>query len=101
MLPVIGPMIDGWLDEVEVQYQALEECRPTPHVLDDYTVGRVVEVYSAQRDDVPLFQEQLRRWGALSLTEAEREEVDRLSAQMLRVKDKIAAILTLAGSLAA
>ena len=101
MLPVIGPMIDGWLDEVEVQYRHLRESRPTPHVLDDYTVGRVVEVYSAQRDDVPLFQEQLRRWGALSLTEAEREEVDRLSAPMLRVKDRIAAILTLAGSLAA
>jgi hypothetical protein len=99
MLPVIGSMIDGWLGDVEVQYQTLEECRPTPHVLDDYTVRRVVEVYSVKRDDVPLFQEQLRRWSALSLTEADRREVDRLSAQMLRVKDRIAAILTLAGEL--
>jgi hypothetical protein len=55
--------------------------------------------YSVQRDDVPLFEEQLCRWRALSLTPREREEVDRLSAQMLRVQDKIAAILTLAGEL--
>ncbi len=56
MLPVIGPMIDGWLSDAEVQYQTLEECRPTPLVLDDYMVGRVVEVYSAQRDDVRYFR---------------------------------------------
>jgi hypothetical protein len=39
-------MIDNWLDDVQVQYQTLEECRPTLHVLDDYTEGRVFEVYS-------------------------------------------------------
>jgi hypothetical protein len=99
MLPVIGSMIDGWLDDVEVQYQTLEECRPTPHILDGYTVRRVVEVYSAQHNDVPLFEEQLRRWRALSLTPTEREEVDRLAAQMLKLKNKIGAILTLAGEL--
>ena len=62
MLLVIGSMIDGWLDDVDTQFQALAKCRPTPHLLDDYTVGRVVEVYSVQRNDVPLFEEQLRRW---------------------------------------
>jgi hypothetical protein len=99
MLPVIGSMIDCWLDDVEVQYQTLEECRPRPHLLDDYAVERVTEVYSVQQGDVPLYEEQLRRWSALSLTPTEREEVDRLSMQMLRVKDKIAAILDLAGEL--
>jgi DNA-binding CsgD family transcriptional regulator len=84
---------------VDTQYHTLEECRPTPHVLDDYRVGRVVEVYSVQRDDVPLYGEQLRRWRALSLTPTEREEVDRLSAQILRISVKIAAILELAGKL--
>lgn len=99
MLPVIGSMIDNWLGDVNIQYETLEQCRATPHVLDDHTVGRVVEVYSVQRDDVPLFEEQLRRWKALSLTGAEREEVERLSAQMLRVRDRIAAVLGLAGEL--
>jgi hypothetical protein len=92
-------MIDNWLADVEIQYQTLEECRPTPHVLDDHTVERVVEVYSVQRDDVSLYEEQLRRWSALSLTPIERDEVDRLAMQILRVKDKIAAILALAGKL--
>jgi hypothetical protein len=99
MLPAIGSMIDNWLDDVQVQYQTLEECRPTPHVLDDDTVGRVFEVYSVQRDDVALFEEQLRRWSGEGLSSAERAEVNRLSLQMLKVKDKIAAILTLAGEL--
>jgi hypothetical protein len=99
MLPVIGSMIDNWLDDVEIQYQTLEECRPKPHVLDDYTVERVIEVYSVQRDDFPLYEEQLRRWRALSLTTPEREEVDRLAMQILRVKERIGAILALAGEL--
>jgi hypothetical protein len=99
MLPVIGSMIDSWLHDVNIQYETLEQCRPTPHVLDDYTVGRVLEVYSVQRDDVPLFEEQLRRWRGMSLMRAEREEVERLSAQMLRVRDRIATILTMAGEL--
>ena len=48
-----------------------------------------------------LYEEQLRRWSALSLTPPEREEVDRLSVQILRVKNRIAAILALAGEVRA
>src|ERR1700683_2645885 len=77
----------------------LRSAGPTPHMLDDYTVVRVFEVYSVQRDAVALFEEQLRRWSGESLNPAERAEVNRLSLQMLKVKDKIAAILTLAGEL--
>jgi hypothetical protein len=61
---VIGSLIDGWLRDVEEQYQALEKCRQTPHVLDDYTVGRAIEVYSVQYDGVSVFEEELRRWTA-------------------------------------
>ena len=44
-LPLLGSMIDGLLDEVEQQYANLLACRPRPHVLDNYTVGRVIKVY--------------------------------------------------------
>jgi hypothetical protein len=32
-----------------------------PHVFDDYTVGRVFEVFGRQKDDLWLFEEQLAR----------------------------------------
>jgi len=38
-------MIDGALAETQEQYQTLLEARPRPHVLDDYTVGRVTKVF--------------------------------------------------------
>ena len=42
-LPLIGSMIDGMLQDAEEHYQTLLQASPKPHVLDDYTVGRVFE----------------------------------------------------------
>jgi len=39
--------------------QDAEEHAPKPHVLDDYTGGRVFEVFGRQKDDLWLFEEQL------------------------------------------
>ncbi len=47
-LPVIAYAIDGMLESAEEQYSTLEDARPRPHMLDDYTVSRVVEVYTEQ-----------------------------------------------------
>ena len=54
-LPLIATLIDGLLEEAEQQYENLQSCRPQPHVLDDYTVGRVIKVYTEQADDVGLY----------------------------------------------
>jgi hypothetical protein len=40
-LPMIGEAIDGMLESAEVVVQSLEQARPRPHVLDDYTIDRV------------------------------------------------------------
>jgi hypothetical protein len=98
-LRLIGSMIDGLLDEVEKHYANLQACRLKPHVLDNDTVGRVIEVYSAQADDVWLFETQLSRWRNLNLTSAQREEVDRLAAQVPTIRERITAILALAEEL--
>jgi hypothetical protein len=34
------------LQEAEEHYQTLQKARPRPHVLDDETVRRVIEVFS-------------------------------------------------------
>ena len=98
-LPLIASLIDGLLDEAEQQYENLQSCRPQPHVLDDYTVGRVIKVYTEQADDVGLYAEQLSRWNRLTLTPPQRQEVDRLSEQLPRIRERISAIVALAAEL--
>jgi hypothetical protein len=96
---LIAHHIDGMLEAAEEQYETLQLARPKPHVLDDFTVGRVIEVFTVQRDDVWLFDEQLRRWQAGQRTAAQGKEVERLVSQMKRLREVITAILALADEL--
>ena len=68
-------------------------------MLDDYTVGRVIKVYTEQAGDVGLYAEQLSRWNSLNLTPSQRQEVARLSEQIPRIRERISAILALADEL--
>jgi len=63
--------------------------------LDDYTVSHVIEVYTEQRDDLWLYEEQLRRWSAQTLTADQRREVERLTDQLGRLRAVIDTILAL------
>jgi len=96
---LVGTMIDGMLENAREQYATLLEARPKPHVLDDYTVGRLVEVYTAQRDDLWLWDEQLRRWSEASLNRLRRREVERLQGQMVALRAVVGDILALADEL--
>jgi hypothetical protein len=98
-LPFIAWAIDGMLESAEENYANLQPARKRPSMLDDYTVGRVIEVYTTQRDDLWLYDEQLKRWAALSLTAARRQEVTRLTAQMKRLHEVLTTILALADEL--
>src|SRR5260221_13200483 len=81
-LPLIATHIDGMLESASEQYETLQLAKPKPFVLDDYTVGRVIEVFTTQQGDLWLFDEQLRRWGCGNLTTAQRQDVERLAGQM-------------------
>ncbi len=98
-LPLIGSMIDGMLQDAEEHYQTLLQASPKPHVLDDYTVGRVFEVFGSQKDDLWLFEEQLARWKMDKLSVGQRHEVDRLTEQVGRCRTVIDSILSLAQQL--
>jgi hypothetical protein len=89
------------LADATEHYETLQEAQPKPYVLDDHTIGRVIEVFTVQQNDLWLFDEQLRRWQAEKekLTSAQRTEVQRLADQMLRVHEVITAILGLADEL--
>ena len=98
-LPLIGSMIDGMLQDAEEHYQTLLQASPKPHVLDDYTVGRVFEVFGSQKNDLWLFEEQLARWKMDKLSVGQRHEVDRLTEQVGRCRTVIDSILSLAEEL--
>ena len=98
-LPFIAWAIDGMLESAEENYTNLQPARKRPSMLDDYTVGRVIEVYSQQQSGLWLYDEQLNRWGTEALTTTQRQEVARLTTQMQRLHEVLAAILALADEL--
>ncbi len=100
-LPLVASMIDGALADSQEHYQTLLEARPRPHVLDDYTVGRVTKVFGDQRQDVARYAEQLARWANEPLTTAQRDEVARLKGQVKKLGEVTAAILSLTQELKA
>lgn len=65
---MIAEHIDGMLEADIEQYQTLLGAKPKPYVLDDYTVNRVITAFTTQEKDFWLFEEQLKRWQAGTLT---------------------------------
>ena len=100
-LPLIVSMVDGMLEAAAEQYQTLQAVRSKPHVLDDATVARVIQVYTTQRDDLWLFAEQARRWAGEPVTPAQHQEIQRLISQVARLRTLLDAILALADALQA
>ncbi len=98
-LPMIAAHIDGMLQADREQYETLLEAKPKPHVLDDYTVNRVIAAFTTQRNDFGLFDEQLQRWQAGPLTDDQRREVERLVEQMRLLRENTEKVLTLAAEL--
>ena len=98
-LPVIATAIDDMLGMAEEQYGNLQKARARPHVLDHYIVGRVIEVFTTQANDLWLYEEQLARWQKIDLTAPQRQEVERLGGQLSQLREVIAAILALAEEL--
>lgn len=98
-LSLIAKHIDGMLEVATENYETLQEARPKPHVLDDETVNRVLDVFTTQQNDLWLFDEQLRRWKAGQLTNLQRKEIERLERQMAKLRQVITDILHLADEL--
>ena len=78
-LPMLGEAIDGMLESAEDVPQSLEQARSRPHVLDDYTLGRVREAHGTQLNDLWWYTERLARWHRASPTPAQQQELARLT----------------------
>ena len=98
-LPELAPMVDGMLESAEDVSQSLQQAEDRPHVMDEYTVGRVREVHSTQLNDLWLYEEQLARWSTADPTLAQRQEIDRLTHQLDRLRSVLTLTLALADAL--
>ena len=78
MLAVIAGMTDEGLRDAREQYATLLEVRPKPYVLDDATIARLKRVTAESVGWCEVYEQQLQRWRAGPLTEAQAREVDRL-----------------------
>jgi hypothetical protein len=99
-LSLIANMIDGQLEESQEQYTTLLETQKKPHVLDEYTVHRVIQVYTDQLEFLPIYIKQLEKWKTeVSLTLTQQNEIKRLQEQVTQWKQVLTDILNLANKL--
>ncbi len=99
LLPTLATHIHGMLEADVEQYEPLKRARGKPHVLDDFTVNRIKQVFTTPRNDFWLFEEQLSRWQSGQLTDEQRAEVTRLDAQMRRLRENNTRVLDLVNEL--
>ena len=98
-LPMISEAIDGMLDSAEDVIRSLEQARPRPHILDDYTIGRVREAHGTQLNVLWWYTEQLVRWQQASPTPAQTRKLTRLGGQLEALRRTLTASLALAKEL--
>lgn len=95
-LPSIAEMIDGMLESAKEVHASLEQARSQPHVMDDYTINRVREVHGKQLEDLWLYEEQLSRWQKKSLSDTQRQEIERLTNQLTSLRQILTSCVALA-----
>ncbi|WP_414620812.1 hypothetical protein [Calothrix sp. CCY 0018] len=98
-LPLIAQMIDGELTDTQSQYQNLQPAVARPHVLDDYTVRRLIKVFGERQEFFGIYAEQLSRWKALNLNGKQKQEVERIEKQLEKLIEVNVQIVTLANQL--
>ena len=98
-LPSLGEMIDGMLESAEEVRSSLQQARAKPHVMDDYTIGRIRKVHGAQLDDLWLYEEQLSRWRQASPTPEQTREIERLTRQLTGLRGALTDCLALAAEM--
>ena len=97
------PIYMGLLREVyasnKEQYDNLSKARHKPHVLDNYTMQRVIKTYSDQKKEVWIWESQIKRWAQLSLNLLQKEIIEGLQDNLEEIKKLNSKILALASEL--
>ena len=87
------------VQNAQEQIESLKQAIPKPYVLDDYTVNRVLEVFTEQKDMIWLHDRQFNIWLNSDITSEEVKEVNRLKEQLIILEKLIDNILDIANEL--
>jgi hypothetical protein len=81
MLPMLADLLDKQLEDVQNVLDALREARSRPHVMDDYTISRVIISYTEQREFIlEVYPDQAARWLEQARSTDQRTAVERFLA---------------------
>jgi len=81
---------------LEENLENLKAAKERHGSMDDATVGRVIKVYSGQRDDLWLYEKQISRRKNARPTDSQQAELLRLSRQMERLRAGLDSALAMA-----
>jgi hypothetical protein len=95
-LPMMAAMVSEQLADVRQQLQNLQSVQSRPHVLDDATVKRLLQVYGEQQDFLWVYDEQVMRWQREALTPEQRQQLERMAQQLIELNSVLSEILTMA-----
>ena len=96
---MLSDMLSAQVEEVDTQLESLRAARARPHVLDDYTVGRVLKVYGEQQDFLWVYEAQVERWQQESLSATQRQQTEQMAQQLTQLKPKLKEILAISEDL--
>lgn len=92
---IIDGMLNNTIEQIRVTSPALEK----PHVLDDYTVDRMIKLFEEQQSNLKLYEEQVKRWRNLKLSEEQQAGIEKLDKLVQQTIDKTKEALKLANTL--
>ena len=95
-IPEIASQMEGLLAADERNYEVLLKAKRRPGALDGEMLDRLIQAFTAQGRDLAPCDEQLLRWRNTVRSEAQREELDRISDRLARIRNLIDSILDLA-----
>ena len=101
-IPLIASVVEGMLQHTQEQYDLFKQAEDQPYVLDDALVERAERLYQAQPSDFWLYETQCSRWLADPLiTAAQRQRVEAIQTEMVRLKANTLSLLALLKTLKA
>jgi hypothetical protein len=86
MLPVFLEITEGQLAEAKIQLDNMHVAKAKPHVLDDDTVNRIIDVYTKQNSDLWVQDEQCCKWIDQNPTKLQLQKINDLKLSVDELK---------------
>jgi hypothetical protein len=95
-LPMMASMVSEQLADVQQQLDTLKSVQSRPHVLDEATVERMLQVYGEQDAFLWVYDEQVMRWQREALTNEQRLMLEGMAQQLIELNSALTEILSMA-----